>query len=95
MDNLTETTTAAETIQLVQYSKLALLGNSNYTRVKNSTAMPRDFSIRLTDISTNATVINFGPPPPPSVNIVSFRRFTLYQNSTGGIRRGSLIIQGW
>ena len=94
-DNLTETRTRPQEIQLVQWKKLLALNSSNYTRVKNATGMPNDFSVVLIDKGSNATVLNFGPPPPPSGNVVSFRRFTLYQNSTGAVRRGDMQVKVW
>ncbi|MFA4820317.1 MAG: LamG domain-containing protein [Candidatus Aenigmatarchaeota archaeon] len=94
-DNLSEMWLAPQAIYLVQYRKLLFLNNSNYTRIKNSTQLPRDFSIRLMDTGTSATILNFGPPAPPSGNVVSFRRFTFYQNSTGAVRRGRITIQTW
>ena len=94
-DNLSETWTPAETISIVQYRKLLFLNNSNYTRVKNATQLPRDFSIKLVDTGTNANILNFGPTTPPAGNVVSFRRFVLYQNSTGAMRRGRVTIQTW
>lgn len=94
-DNLSETWTPAEAISIVQYRKLLFLNNSNYTRVKNSTQLPRDFSIKLIDVGTSATILNFGPTTPPAGDVVSFRRFVLYQNSTGAMRRGRVTVQTW
>lgn len=93
-DNLSEVI-IMQTIPLVQYKKITFLNNSNYTRVKNATQLPRDFSLRLVNENTSVVELNFGPPPPPSGNVVAFRRFTLYQNSTGGIRKGRLTVQVW
>ncbi|MEK6888410.1 MAG: LamG domain-containing protein [Candidatus Aenigmatarchaeota archaeon] len=94
-DNLSETWLAPEAISVVQYRKLLFLNNSNYTRIKNSTHLPRDFSIKLVDTGTSATILNFGPATPPAGNVVSFRRFVLYQNSTGAMRRGRVTVQTW
>ena len=95
VDNLTEVMGPIQPVVLLQYKKILALNNSNYTRVKNATGLPRDFSLRLSDPDNSQTILNFGPPPPPSGNIVSFRRLTFYQNSTGAIRRGRLNIQTW
>lgn len=95
VDNLTEISGPIEIFPLLQYRKLIFLNNSNYTRVKNATQLPRDFSIRLIDTGTSATILNFGPPAPPGGNVIAFRRFAMYQNSTAAIRRGRLIIQVW
>ena len=94
VDNITETVGHVQAFPLVQYNSILLLNNSNYTRVMNATGMPRDFSIRLLDLN-GATILNFGPPPPPSGNVISFQRYTLYQNGTGHIRRGRLSVQTW
>ncbi|HIG97702.1 MAG TPA: LamG domain-containing protein [Candidatus Aenigmarchaeota archaeon] len=94
-DNLSETWTPPQAISVVQYRKLLFLNNSNYTRVKNATQLPRDFNIKLVDTGTSATILNFGPSAPPAGNVVSFRRFVLYQNSTGAMRRGRVTIQTW
>lgn len=94
-DNLSEVITQPQAIPIVQYKKILFLNNSNYTRIKNATQLSRDFAVRLVNANTSVVELNFGPSPPPSGSIVALRRFTLYQNSTGGIKKGRLTVQVW
>ncbi len=95
VDNLTESIGHIQAFPLVQYRKLLLLNNSNYMAVINATGLPRDFNMQLIDTGTSVAIMNFGPSAPPSGNVVAFQRYTLYQNSTGDIKRGRLLIQSW
>src|SRR3989338_198491 len=95
VDNLTEIIEPVQVLPLIQYRKLLALNNSNYTRVKNSTQLPRDFGIRIVDVNSSSTIMSFGPPVPPSGNIVSFRRNSPYKNSTGSVRNARMTIQVW
>lgn len=83
-----------ERVELMQYRKIMLLNSTNYTRLKNATQMPRDFRIWLLD-SGGSYVFTYGPSAPGSGNVVAMRRHVVYQNSTGGIRKGTLNIQVW
>lgn len=95
VDNLSEVIEPVQPIWLIQNKKMTALSDANYTRVKNGTGLPRDFGIRMNDVDANNNVLSFGPPVPPSGNVVSFRRFALYQNASGAIRKGRLTIQVW
>ena len=95
VDNLTESIGHIDKLPVIQYRKLLLLNNSNYFTVKNATGLPRDFEIKLIDTGTSVNIIDFGATPPPNGNVVAFQRYGIYQNSTGAIRRGKLLIQSW
>ena len=95
VDNLTESRGHVQAFPLIQYRKLLLLNNSNYSAVVRATGLPRDFNIQLIDIGTSNVIMNFGPSTPPNGNVVAFQRYTMYQNSTGSIRRARLLVQSW
>ena len=95
VNNISEVIEPVQAIYIIQNRKMSALSNSNYTRVKNSTGMPRDFGIRMNDADASYSVLSFGPPVPPSGNIVSFRRYALYQNATGAVRKARITIQVW
>ncbi len=95
VDNLSEVIEPVQMISVIQNRKMTFLTNANYSRVKNSTGIPRDFGIRMNDVDANNNVFDFGPPEPPSGNVVAYRRFALYQNATGAVRKGRVTIQVW
>lgn len=91
VDNLSEVI-SFDKISVLQYTKMFLLNGTNYTLVKNSTGLQKDFRISIVD---NVTAFQYGGIAPNGGNIVALRRYVLFQNSTGGIRRGYLNIQTW
>ncbi len=95
VDNLSEVIEPVQSISLIQNRKMQFLTNSNYTRMKNASGLPRDFGIRMNDVDANNNVLDFGPPEPPSGNVVAYRRFALYQNATGAVRKARVTIQIW
>ncbi|KHO48148.1 MAG: hypothetical protein QT00_C0001G0161 [archaeon GW2011_AR5] len=95
VDNLSEVMEPVQPVQIIQNRKMGALENANYTRIKNSTGLPRDFGIRMNDVDASSSVLSFGPPVPPSGNVISFRRFALYQNATGAVRKARITIQVW
>lgn len=95
IDNLSETVTATENVGVLQYNKIHRLNISSYSSVKNSTLVRSDFAIRITDADTNRVFIDYGGIVPRSANIVSLDRLVLFQNSTGGIRKGRLLVRTW
>ncbi len=94
VDNLSEIVSQAEKIYELQYRKIIMLNSSDYSSVKNSTGLPRDFRISVVD-NFGGTFFQFGGTVPTAGNIIALRRFILFQNSTGGIRRGYLNVQVW
>lgn len=94
-NNLTETTYPVEEVTLLQYKKISKLNNSDYSNVKSSIGMKNDFRIKIYDIELNQTFLSYGGSLPRKGDIVSLQRYVLYQNSTGGIRKGRMTIQVW
>jgi hypothetical protein len=94
-DNLTETFTAWERIDIMQYEKIRQLNLSNYTFVKNTTNAVNNFNIQISDVSTNDTISSLGPLPPKRGDVTALDRFIVYQNSTGGIRQGKIVVKTW
>ncbi len=95
VDNVTDKIYPIDEISIVQFNKFNYLRNANYTLIKNATGLPQDFRISLTDSQTSSLIFEFGPTPPPSGNIVAFRKFVLYQNATASVRKGSITFQVW
>lgn len=94
-DTLNELVMAPEKLEVLQYSKIQRLNQSVYSFVKNSTKMRGDFSIRITDAVTNNAFIDYGGTIPRSGTVISLDKFVLFQNSTGGIRKGKLLVRTW
>ena len=94
-DILNELVTAPEKIEALQYNKIHRLSISSYSNVKNSTQIRSDFNMLLTDTLTNTAFMNYGDIVARSSNVVSLERLVLFQNSTGGIRRGKLLARTW
>lgn len=95
LDNLSETITAPESVDVLQYNRIHRLNVSSYSAVKNSTLIRSDFSIRITDTDSGSVFMDYGAVVPRSLNIVSLDRMVLFQNSTGGIRKGRLLVRTW
>jgi len=94
-NNISEKTYPVEEIELLQYRKLMDLSSSNYTAVKNMSAVNNNFRIRLFDTNTSTYFMTFGDDVPRHSNIVALQRYMLFQNETGGIRNGKMIVQVW
>lgn len=93
-DNITEVFYPAEELRIVQYKKIIELNKTSYSLVKNMSGIP-DFRLRIVDMQTNQTFLDYGSLPPSKANVVALQRYVLYQNSTAGIRQGRIIIQTW
>lgn len=94
-DDLNELVMPAENIGILQYNKIQRLNQSSYSFVKNSTMSAADFSIRITDYVTGQTFVDYGGIVPRSGNVVSLEKLVFFQNSTGGVRKGRLLVRTW
>ena len=94
-NTINETIYYLEEIPVLQYNKLVHLNQSNYTKLKESSDIENDFNVLVEDADTNNTVIQFGKEIPKRGNVVAFRRFGLFQNSTASVRNGRLTIRVW
>lgn len=94
-DTLNEIVTAPERLDVLQYNKIQRLSISDYLAVKNSTKIRGEFHIKLTDTVTKSVFLDYGGTEPRSGNVISLDRMVLFQNATGGIRRGKLAVQTW
>ncbi len=94
-DTINELVTAPEKVEALQYNKVQRLNISAYTAVKNSTKVRSSFNIIVKDIVTGAVFIDYGDTVARSSNVVSLEKLVLFQNSTGGIRKGQLLVRTW
>lgn len=90
-----ETLFPIERIDIVQYKKIAALDDTVYSIVKNATNTTNDFRIRIQDIGTASYVMTLGAIPPRSGDVVALQKYIVFQNATGDIRNGKLIVQVW
>jgi hypothetical protein len=93
-DNLTEQVFGPERVMVIEQRKMELLAGSSYSFIKSFNGLPKDFRISVVDSQTGSAFA-FGGTPPNAGNIVAMRRFVIFQNSTGSIRRGYLNVQTW
>lgn len=94
-DTINELAAAPEKVEALQYNKVQRLNVSAYTAVKNSTKVRSNFNIIVKDIVTGAVFIDYGDIVARSSNVVSLEKLVLFQNSTGGIRKGQLLVRTW
>ncbi len=94
-DNLTETITPYERIDVLQYEKIRQLNSSDYSSVKNSSGIENNFNVQVYDTLTNTTFEDFGGTAPGKGDIIALERYTVFQNSTAGIRQGKIIVKVW
>ena len=92
---ISKTAFAIEEISILQYNQINKLSNSNYTKMRNSTGVKHDFHIKIYDTIINQTDLDYGKEVPKRGDIIALERYIVFQNSTGGIRNGKLIIQVW
>ena len=95
VDNLTETVYVPEKINVIQYDKIAQVNVTNASHIKSGMGFESMFRISLQDLDTNVTVFDYGEIVPKTGNVVSLQRFVLFQNATGGIRKGKMIVKVW
>jgi hypothetical protein len=93
-NNLTETLYPVQEISLLQYRKIMKLNGTDYEKMKNSTSMNAGFRITLLN-EANSTIFDYGGTLPKSSTIISLKRRVLMQNSTAGIRYGSILVRIW
>jgi hypothetical protein len=92
---INETLYPIERIDLVQYEKIYALGNADYSAVRNGTNTTNNFRIRIQDYGTGSYILTFGDNPPRSGDVIALQKYIVFQNITGGIRSGKLIVQVW
>ncbi len=85
---------AVEKISLIQYKKIQYLGSLNYEALRNTTGV-KNFRITIADNSDDENILDYGGTAPREGNVVSINRYVLFQNETGGIRNGNLIVKVW
>ncbi len=91
-----ETIYPAYPLTVVQHKKLQALNSSNYSAVMPS-LQGRDFRITLynTEVSPNTVFFEYGGEVSRAENVVSVQRYALFQNSTGGVIDGKIVVQTW
>lgn len=94
-DTINELATAPEKVEALQYNKVQRLNISSYSFVKNSTKVRSNFNIIVRDTVTDTVFIDYGDIVARSSNVVSLEKLVLFQNSTGGIRRGQFRVRTW
>lgn len=91
-NTIAETIHFVQPISVIQYRKLQTLNRSNYTEVRDSLGL-KDFSIRIDDAGTQ--FFSYGGQAPRSGNVIVAQRYNIFQNSSAGIRNGSITIKTW
>lgn len=87
VDNLTEKIYPVNEINLVQYKKIQELNSTGYDEMSKN--IGSDFKIMIEDL------FSFGSTVPRKSNVVSLRRYVIYQNKTGSINNGEVIVNVW
>lgn len=90
-NNLTEKVMQTEKINAIQFKSLQQLNSTDYVTLKNNLGVKNDFRIKLVDNSTN--IFEYGANVPRSGDVVALQRYVIYQNSTGNINSGRIIVQ--
>ncbi|MBI5347017.1 MAG: hypothetical protein HZB66_00205 [Candidatus Aenigmarchaeota archaeon] len=92
--NITEKIFPVYKISLVQYKKIQTVESLGYESLRNTTGA-KNFRITITDISDSQNILDFGGTVPKEANVVALDRRVIFQNETGGIRSGDLIVKIW
>lgn len=92
-NNISETALNPEEITVIQHRKYQILNASIYDDLRNVSTIISDFNIELID---NQTVIfSLGPETPRAGDVVALEKYVVYQNATGGIRNGKIVVRTW
>ncbi len=84
----------AHKVSVVQYRKIQQLTSMDYEHLRNTTGI-ENFRITISDLSDSQNIADYGGSLPKEGNIVSLGRRIVFQNQSGSIRNGNLVIRVW
>ena len=86
----------------MQYKKMSDLNQSDYDSVRNSTAFPDNFHVRLYDTSGTLldSILDYDASDTDSLipdegDVIALEKYVVYQDSTGAISNGRIVIYVW